>query len=247
MHAQDYCVMSTNKATNESYNKSVFTCSVSCNVYSHIQRLHKQSRNSKVSNDDMTTKDAFLNAIDSRIAHETTKNAANDSIVDTLKKIRKSCDNDALCNVLIASNVDAEYINRAERVNARFNVYSAEKVINTARAIAKVQTLNHYSLAIVRSALALEAADSVLSHNDAVAACSLSIKHRDAKRAALIKTARYQKHVAAQTASTQASSSINALQVFNVFSETKILDQVAYALNRDNENCKKLIEIAQAQ
>jgi hypothetical protein len=105
--------------------------------------------------------------------------------------------------------------------------------------------MNHYSLAILRAAIALEANDSTLNHADAVFVCSLDAKHKDSKRAATLKSARYSKHVALNTASTQSSSSINSLQALNVLSETRdASNAVAYTLNRDNALTLALIERA---
>lgn len=185
---------------------------------------------------------ATLNAaIDARALFEASKSADNHSMQDTLKAFRKDVDHDDICKVMLASNVDASFINRSERVNARFNVYAAQKVANVARFAASVDALNHYTLAIVKTAFALEAQKLALTHKDAVAACSASVKHADAKREAIIAKHRYAKHVAANTASTQSSSSINALQMCNVLSEARDASNViTYTLNRKSEAYKRI-------
>lgn len=172
-------------------------------------------------------------AIALRADFEMNKSADNTSIQECLTKLAKSVSHDTIASIMMQSNVDADFINKSERVNNRFNVYAAEKVANVARAIAVVNNLNHYTLAIFKTALALESASFTLSHKSAVAACSASVKHSDAKQERLIKTTRYAKHVAANTASTQASSSINALQQFNVFVETRdAANAIAYTIDR---------------
>lgn len=163
--------------------------------------------------------DMLVSEIDSRIAYEVEKNADSLSIQKTLNDIRKAVSFKSVADVMCAANVDAAFINRAERSNARFNVYAAEKVVNVARAAAKLATLNHYTLAILRSALALEANQMTLTQRDAVAACSIDMKLADAKRDKIL--VKYQKHVHASTASTQASSSINALKMYNVLRESR--------------------------
>jgi hypothetical protein len=173
-------------------------------------------------------------AIADRIAYEISKNAENDSIVSCINSIAKDVAHDSIASIMMQSSCDANFLNRSERISARYNVYAAEKVANIARAIAVVKTLNHYSLHILQSALALEANAFVLSHKSAVAACSSSIKHSDAKQERVLKSTRYAKHVAAQTASTQASSSLNALCTMNVLSETRdASNAVAYLVNRE--------------
>jgi hypothetical protein len=177
----------------------------------------------------------LLASIDSRAAYELSKNAENTSIQKTVSDVRKACDNDVLISVMLASNVNADFINKSERVSARMNVYAVEKVINVARHVAKASVLNRYTLAIVKAAIALAKADLLLTHADAVAACSLDVAHKDKSRAAIIKSARYAKHVAANTASTQSSSSINALQAFNVLTETRdSANHVCYSLNNES-------------
>jgi hypothetical protein len=173
--------------------------------------------------------------IDARAAFERAKNASNDSMQDTLKAIRASLSHDSIASVLIASNVNVALINHAERINARMNVYAIEKIANVARFIAKANSLNHYTLAIFKSALALEASERVMTHKDAVCACSASVKHTDSKREHVLKSTRYAKHTSANTASTQASSSINALQAFDVLIESRDdSNAVTYRVNRDS-------------
>lgn len=173
---------------------------------------------------------ALTSEIDARAAFELAKSSENDSMQDTLKKLRASVDHDTIAQVLLSSNVDVQIINRAERINARMNVYALEKIANIARAQCSAATLNHYTLAILKTALALEANERALTHRDAVCACSLDVKHTDSQREKVIKTTRYAMHVALTTASTQSSSSVNALQACNVLTETS---EKTYRVNRE--------------
>jgi len=178
------------------------------------------------------------NSVATRRAYELSKNASCESMLSNLKAFDKTLANDALVALLAASQMNADTLNNAERSNARFNVYAFEKVLRDVSVI----RMNHYSLAIVRSCIALEAADMTLTHADAVVACSLDAKHKDSKRASIIKSARYAKHVALNTASTQSSSSINSLQALNVLTETRDASNVvSYVLNRDSELTQKMI------
>lgn len=182
---------------------------------------------------------ALVAAFDARAEYETAKNADNDSIQKTLKDMRVSVDHDSIAEIMLSANVDSNFINRSERKTARFNVYSAQKVVNVARAIASAETLNHYTKAILASAVALQSNEMLLTHKDASAACSLSVKS-DSKRDKLLK--KYQKHVAANTAATQSSSSINALQMFDVLQETRDdANNVCYRVNLDSATTQKLI------
>jgi hypothetical protein len=190
-------------------------------------------------------KQNLLVSCDARSAHELSKNPTNGSIQATLTTMRKSFDNDAIASALLACNVNPDFLNKSERNSNRFNVYAAEKVLNIGRVIAKNPgALNHYTRAIVLAASALALADCTLTHADAVAACSLSVAHKDKSRAKIIKSAVYQKHVAANTAATQSSSSINALQVCNVLTETRdSANHVCYSLT-DCDATRELIALA---
>lgn len=206
-----------------------------------------------------TFKIALLNAVDARIEYEARKSnndaslivdasnanatlrVVNASMHKTLKDIRESVENDAVVSVMLASNCDANAINKSERANARRNVYSYEKDVNIARAIKRATTLNHYTVAIFKALVALDNAKMHATHSDLSSACSLDVKSDDKARETLIKACKYQKHVVANTASTQSSSSINALLAFNVVSE--IRDEkarVAYALNREAHATKAI-------
>ena len=206
-------------------------------------------------------KSAMLNAIASRFVYEAKKASAesnvevtsenandvlkthNTSMFETLDAIRKSASHDVIANIMFLANCDAERINRSERSNARYNVYAYEKDINIARCAASVERLNHYTKAILLTAkkFAEQENELLLTHDDAQSACSLSVKSSDSKRERLI--VKYQKHVSAKTASTQSSSSINALQSFNVLIETRdASNKVAYKLNMNSDLTQRLLE-----
>lgn len=172
----------------------------------------------------------LLSQIDARAAFELAKSVDNTNIQKTLSDLRASVDHDVIAKLMLAANVDAAFINRSERVNARFNVYSAEKVINAIRAAASAATLNHYSLAIMRSIVACQKASVDFTQRDALSACSLNAKV-DSSKAAYI--TQYQKHVALDTAATQSSSSLNALVIAKAIVEYR---------NAANATCFKLAD-----
>ena len=171
-------------------------------------------------------------AIDSRAAYEASKNADNNSIQSVLAALRKDFNRaEVIAQIMIDNSVNAEFINRQERSNNRYNVYAAQKVENAVSASANTEALNHYTLAILKVACALK----TVSHKDAVSACSAGVKHSDTARERVIKSLRYAKHVAANTASTQSSSSLNALQTLNVISESRDANNdVIYSVNSDS-------------
>jgi hypothetical protein len=184
--------------------------------------------------------DLIVASFDRRAAYELDKNSDNDSMQKTLADMRKTVSHNAIASIMSVANVDADFINKSERVSARFNVYSAEKVINVAQSVARVRALNHYTRAILATCVKLAANDTLLTHDDAQSACSLSVKSKDAKREKLI--VKYQKHVSKSTADTQSSSSINALQMYNVLIETRDASNVVcYRLNTECDASKALL------
>lgn len=211
-------------------------------MFRHVSNDANETKREKIMSKNVTKFIEAINAaLDSRVAYETHKDANNDSMQSNLTSLRKSMTHSDIATVMMNSSVDAEFINRAERSNNRYNIYAAVKVDNIARCVKSVAELNHYTLAILRVALALEATDSKLSHKDAVAACSASVKHSDANRERIIKSLRYAKHVAANTASTQSSSSINALQTFNMLTESRdASNAVVYSVNRESDAFKSI-------
>lgn len=180
-------------------------------------------------------------AFDARVSYETAKNADNLSIQKTLSDLRKSLTHEKVASVMLACNVSANFINRAERSTSRFNVYSAEKVAKVARFLAKADRLNHYCDAILRTAIALTDAKMTMTHDDAASACSSDAKAKNTAKRKLIK--HYARVVAANTASTQSSSSVNALQMFALIKETRDeTNTVAYVFNDEHEHAKDIRE-----
>jgi hypothetical protein len=184
---------------------------------------------------------ASLNAaFDARTEYETSKNAENANMLKNLTSYRKSMTHEACATILMQCNIDANFINRQERINARFNVYAIEKVDNVARFLAKVERLNHYTLAIVKSAIKLSELNMSLTHDDAQSACSSDLKSSDMRKRKHI--VHYARVVAKNTASTQSSSSINALQMFDILRETRDdQNNVAYVFNKDHARADDII------
>ena len=191
---------------------------------------------------------AYTNQINkafaARASYEADKNSDNDSIQKTIADMSKHFANEAIVKAFIAANVDAEFINIQERSTNRFNVYAAQKVLNIVKASASAASLNHYTKAILATASAMQSNDDTINHKDAVSACSLSCKSNDAKREKLI--VKYQKHVAANTASTQSSSSINALQACKVLIESRDSSNAICYKIADTKFAKSLVELASA-
>ncbi|MBP2498283.1 hypothetical protein ABID82_005174 [Methylobacterium sp. PvP062] len=177
-------------------------------------------------------------AIVSRKSYETDQNSENMNIQKTLDGLAADFAHVDVCKFMHAASVDANFINRQERKNKRFNVYSAQKIANVARAAAAAESLNAYTQTLLRTAIALTKAESSMTHRDAHSALCLDLKV-DASKAQHI--VRYGKNIASNTADTQSSSSINALQMFNVLKEIRDdRNEVAYVVDLSNATTKRL-------
>ena len=179
-------------------------------------------------------------SVATRREYEIAKNASCDSMLKALVAFDKRLANNAVVNLCEIANLDTDTLNRAERNNARFNIYSFAKILDDV----SFHTMNHYSKAILRAAIALRKSELALTHADAIQACTLDATQKDKARAKIIASARYQKHVALSTASTQSSSSINSLCALHVLSESRdAANVVCYTLS-DNDFANALIDLA---
>jgi hypothetical protein len=181
---------------------------------------------------------ALQTSIAARKSYEIECNAENTNIQKTLDNLAIDFSHEAVVKVMHSANVDANFINRQERRNKRFNVYSAQKVANIARSAAAADTLNNYTRCIFLTALKLTKANMTMTHKDAQASLCVDLRADAAKAQHIV---RYAKTVAANTADTQSSSSINALQMFDVLKETRDeRNEVAYSLNLSAATTKRL-------
>lgn len=179
-------------------------------------------------------RDALHAAIDARAEYERAKNEDNDTMQAKLKTFKRDTTHDAIVDTFMLCNVSANTINHAMRSNARFNEKAFVKVINIARTLCKVDALNIYTRAIFDSIKAFEDAELALTESEARACCSADSKLSDKTRNKLLrKTAKVYN---ASTASTQASSTVQALRAFNVIREERDASgQTVFRLNRESE------------
>lgn len=195
---------------------------------------------------DLASYVASINAqFDARVAFEIDADAENLSIQATLAAQRKSMTHEKIAATMLACNVDVAFINRQERKDSRYNVKSITKVENIARFLVKVERLNHYTLAILKSAIALTENDMTMTHDDAFSACSADLKAKNASKRKHI--SHYSNVVATSTANTQSSSSINALQMYHILIETRdAANNTAYIFNKEHKNAEQIKEMLAA-
>lgn len=185
---------------------------------------------------------AIVSAFEARVAFEMNKNSP-DSMFNKLREMSKSIDHDAIAEIMFAAGCDANRIMFQRSANACYNIYAYEKDVNIARALAKVEGLNHYTFHILRTMKALHDAELSMTHNDAFTACKASAKPDDKAKAKFI--SKYVRiDVAEGTANTQSSSSINALISYKVLIPCKDANnEKAYKLNIEGAETQALLAL----
>ena len=180
-----------------------------------------------VSDDDARNRALEIaSALDERATFEATKNVDNDSIQKHLKSARARLTTASVARFTIAANVSTRYFNEQERVNARRNVYAIAKLADLAQSIALGKAHNAINASVIRSLLKFDAAGVEFSHKCALAATSDKITIDAPLRKLLSRHT-----VSASTASTQASSTMSALEASRV---------VTVFQNDKNEQCYRL-------
>lgn len=150
-------------------------------------------------------------AMDERADFEKAKNVDNDSIQKHLAKSRKQLTTHAAARVLIATNVSVSDLNREKHTGSRYNVYAMGKLADLISATEKGVISNKINFAIVKSLRAFQAAGVPFTSEMAKAAASDKVKVEPSFRKLLTSH-----DVSASTASTQASSTMQALMTLGV-------------------------------
>lgn len=159
---------------------------------------------------------AFATAFDNRSAHETLMNKGGTSIQDKLKSVRQRFETPGVAALTVAANVSPDFINRSVSGDKRFNVYAIQKMADILQGLRTGHVKNQVNKAIVASMFACEKAKQPFTGHLALASVSSSIKVKE-KGVASILT----RHtVAESTAATQASSTLNALEVLGAVKNT---------------------------
>ncbi len=187
--------------------------------------------------DDLEAKiDAFIeraNVIfDARVAFETAHKSAA-SLFDKLAKSRKFFTNRHVAKFCVDYAITLDFVNRQETSAKRFNIYAINKVedvISSCRMHSACK--NAINFAIVSTLFALDAAKL----RDKMTHVLAKVCASDKETLADISLRRYlTRHtVSTSTSSTQASSTINALQVLNVVKSSRDANNVECFNLQDN-------------
>lgn len=156
-------------------------------------------------------------AIDQRAAFEADKNAENDNIHKTLKKIRSQLVTKRAARLFLACNVDPAFINRMKNSGSEYNVYAIGKLADVVYGVTDGVVSNAINLACMKSLFAFKRAGLSFSMEAAKGAAS---KNYAARLDAAVRKHLISHTVAPGTAPTQASSTMQALGTLGIVRAT---------------------------
>lgn len=180
---------------------------------------------------------ALLVAFGERARFENEADATNDNIQKTLSKELAKHQLPNLLRALVGAKVDANYVNVSEMGSKRRNVYALQKLSDLLYGAVTGHIKNAINLAVVTSLARLQATTLALTGEVAKACASdKTIVGSDYKGI-------IQRHtVAESTASTQASSTMTALEVLGVVTNAGTRNGPVYKLT-ETALAKRLVEI----
>lgn len=177
-------------------------------------------------------------AFEQRDAYEAAKGGHYDSISKSLDKSGKKLATHAAAEVLIACQVDPNFINRGMTGTAGYNVYAIDKVADIVTCLSSGVLKNAINRAIILSLFAFKAAGVDFTGEHAKAAASANIRVSDAK----VRTLLVRHTVAPSTAPTQASSTMSALQTLGIVENAGTQKAPIYRLT-DAPQTRRLEEV----
>lgn len=169
-----------------------------------------------VATEDVTAKLASITAnFTARKDFEKTEHPENDSVQDRLKAYEKKMALPGIAAIMVATNVDAGFINRSITSGKRFNIYAIDKFNDLVHALNTGTMRNAVNVAIMKSLFRCRKAGIGFTGQLSVAAVSDKVKIDKALQQHLVRHT-----VSAATAPTQTSSTMNALEVLGVVKNT---------------------------
>ncbi len=169
-------------------------------------------------------------AFDARIVNERKNESVEARIVDNkvnkIETYRKTANNVNVLATLLASNVDANFINAKDASN----IYTVKKIVDTATLVAAQIDVHTFNIFV--SAVRLSRADMSMTADDAKAIICDKLKI-DAKKAKHVQ--RSVKFYDASTAAAQSSSSLAMLRTLNVLKQIRCSEtnKVAHVVDFD--------------
>jgi hypothetical protein len=173
--------------------------------------------------------------IDQRVEFERAK--GNETIQKHLNKSRKQLATPSAARVVIACNVDIAEINRSVHEGVCYNVYALGKLADAIQALSGGVLGNAINNACMRSLFQFRAAGQVFNGEMAKAAASDKIRVEVGLRGMLVRHT-----VSASTASTQASSTMQALTTLGIVKRSGSQKNPVFDLT-DTDIVAKLSEV----
>lgn len=157
------------------------------------------------------TANQVINVFENRMRTENRLKPGNEGLQVKLAKAKARMSALGVCGVMIAANVDPDFVNREVNEGARYNIYAIDKLNDLMAGLCSGTFRNAVNIAIMKSLFQFRAAGVTFNGVAAQAACSDKIKVEKGMTAHLVRHT-----VSAATAPTQTSSSTNALQTLGV-------------------------------
>lgn len=145
-------------------------------------------------------------AFDDRATFENTLRPGSTGIQEKLKAGVKKIGTLGAARSILAANVDPNFVNRSLLEGRRFNIYAVDKIADLLLGVSQGRIHNAINSAIVKSLFKFRDAGQPFTGLAALAAASDKIKIEKGMAALLVRHT-----VAAATAQTQSSSTMNAL------------------------------------
>ncbi len=154
-------------------------------------------------------------AFDERVTFETMADPGNTNILKNLKGYRQKMALPGIAGILVATDVDPDFINRSLTSGKRFNVYGIDKLNDLLHGLNSGHFKNAINIAVMKSMFKFRAAGVKFTGLAALAAASDKVKVDKGMSGILVRHT-----VSASTAPTQSSSTMNALSVIGAVRNT---------------------------
>lgn len=184
-----------------------------------------------------TMRTALTTAFETRAEFQRAKDPTRESIQDHLKAGIKALGTDAALKVLVAAEVDANFVNRSSNNGSAYNVYAVQKVIDLVAALESGVMHNAVNNAVSRSLFAFKNAGEKFTGEMARAAVSDKIRVQGQIAKLLVRHT-----VSAATAPTQMSSTMQALATLGIVENKGTKLEPHYEVT-DTPQARRLAEI----
>lgn len=194
---------------------------------------------SNITEEVKVTKQAEVNAeFASRIAFEQAQPGLSSKMVPNLEAAQKKMATLGTAGIFCAIDIDPTFINREVSTGSRFNVYALQKINDLVTALDAGFLQNPINRAMLLSLFNFRDAGVPFNGDAALAAVSDKVKVERAIAKHLVRHT-----VSANTASTQKSQVVNALQVMGVVTSNKLRGKAEVFTLTDTPQTRRLEDV----